>query len=105
MAMSSGFVGAPEPFDLLKAADLKLYTYLFEHFAKANKVQDDQNKHPLLALVGAPTYKLLANLAALTEPGDLSYKEVTNKLDAHFKPKSSYIAIYTTCQGLRKVNM
>ena len=92
MATSSGFVGALEPFDLLKGADWKLYTQRFEHFAKANKVEDDQKNHLLLALVGAPTYKLLANLAALTEPGDLSYKEVIDKLDAHFKPKPMIIA-------------
>ena len=92
MATSSGFVGAPEPFDLSKGADWKLYTQRFEHFVKANKVEDDQKKHLLLALVGAPTYKLLANLAAPTEPGDLSYKDVVDKLDAHFKPKPVIIA-------------
>ena len=86
MATSSGFVGAPEPFDLSKGADWKLYTQQFEHFVKANKVEDDQ-KHLLLALIGAPMYKLLANLVVPTEPGDLSYKEVVDKLDAHFKPK------------------
>ena len=92
MATSSGFVGAPEPFDLSKGADWKLYTQRFEHFVKANTVEDDQKKHLLLALVGAPTYKLLANFAAPTEPGDLSYKDVVDKLDAHFKPKPVIIA-------------
>ena len=74
MAMSSGFVGAPESFDLSKGADWKLYTQWFE---QANKVKDDQKKHLLLALIGAPTYKLLANLAA---SGELSYKDVVDKL-------------------------
>ncbi len=92
MATSSGFVGAPESFILSKGADWKLYTQRFEHFAKANKVEDDQRKHLLLALMGAPTYKLLANLAAPTEPGELSYKDVVDKLEAHFKPKPIIIA-------------
>ena len=91
MVTSLGFVGAPEPFDFSKGADWKLYTQWFEHFVKA-KSQNDQNKHLLLALVGAPMYKLLANLAAPTEPGDLSYKDIVNNLDAHFKPKPMIIA-------------
>ena len=70
----------------------KLYTRRFEHFAKAHKIDDDQKKHLLLALMGAPTYKLLASLVALTEPGELSYKDVVDKLDGHFKPKPTIIA-------------
>ena len=35
----------------------------------------------------APTYNL-ASLAALTELGDLTYKDVVDKQEAHFKPKS-----------------
>ena len=42
--------------------------------------------------MGAPTYKLLANLAEPTEPEDLSYKDVIEKLDAHFKLKPAIIA-------------
>ena len=87
MAMSSGFVGAPEPFDLSKGADWKLYTQRFEHNAKANKIADNQKKHLLLVLMGAPTYKLLASLVVPTEPGELSYKDIVDKLDGHFKPK------------------
>ena len=77
---SSGFLGAPEPFDLLKG---KLYTQQFEHFVKANKIDAEHKKHLLPALMGAPTYKLLANLTALTEPGELSYKDVVDKLEVH----------------------
>ena len=39
--------------------------------------------------MGAPTYKLLANLAV---PGELSYKDVVDKLEAHFKLKPIIIA-------------
>ena len=46
----------------------------------------------LLALMGVPTYKLLANLTVPTEPGELSYKDVVDKLEAHFKPKLIIIA-------------
>ena len=93
MATRTGsFVGAPEPFDSANGADWTLYTQRFEHFAKANNVEDDQKRHLLLALVGAPTYKLLANLVAPTEPGELTYKEIVDKLQAHFKPKPIIIA-------------
>ena len=46
----------------------------------------------LLAIVGAPTYKLLSNLAAPTEPGKLTYKQVVDKLEAYFMPKPMIIA-------------
>ena len=85
-------MGAPEPFDLSKGTDWKLHTQRFEHFAKANKIDDDQKKHLLLALMGAPTYKLLASLAAPTKPGELTYEDVVDKLEAHFKPKPIIIA-------------
>ena len=59
---------------------------------KANKVEDEQKVHLLLALIGAPTYKLLTNLVAPKEPGEFTYKQVLDKLAAHFKPKPIVIA-------------
>ena len=59
---------------------------------KANKVADDDKLHLLLALVRAPTYKLLVSLSAPKDPGELTYKEVVDKIAAHFKLKPSIIA-------------
>ena len=50
------FIGAIEPFDLSKSADWTLYVQRFEHFAKANKVTDNEKLHLILALIGATTY-------------------------------------------------
>ena len=43
-------------------------------------------------MVGAPAYKLLASLSAPKDPGELTYKEVVDKLAAHFRPKPIIIA-------------
>ena len=86
------YIGAIEAFDLSKGADWNLYVQRFEHFAKANKVEDDEKLHLFLAIIGASTYKLLASLSAPVEPGELTYKQVVEKLAAHFKPKPIVIA-------------
>ena len=83
------FIGA---FDLSQGADWTLYVQHFEYFVKAKIVADDETLHLLLALIGAPTYKLLVSLSAPTEPGELTYKDVVDKLAAHFKPKTIVIA-------------
>lgn len=103
MATRTGsYIGVIEAFDLSKGADWNLYGQRFEHFAKANKVADEEKLHLFLAMIGAPTYKLLASLSAPTEPGELTYKEVVDKLAAHFKPKPIVIAerfrFYKTAQ-------
>ena len=85
MAMRMGsFIGAIEAFDLSQRADWTLYVQRFERLAK---VTDDEKLHLLLALIRAPTYKLLASLSAPTEPDELAYKDMVDKLAAHFKPK------------------
>ena len=85
MAMSSGFVGAPEPFDHLERSRLEIVHATFLTLCEGRQINNDQKKH--LLLMDAPTYNL-ASLAALTELGDLTYKDVVDKQEAHFKPKS-----------------
>ena len=41
------FVGSLETFELSKGTDWTLYVQRFEHFAKANKVADDDKLHLL----------------------------------------------------------
>ena len=49
----------------------------FKHFLLANGVTvDAQNSHLFLTLMGASTFKLLSNLIAPQEPGELSYTQV-----------------------------
>ena len=53
---------------------------------KDNDIDDDQ-KHLILALIGAPAYKLSVTLAVRNESDDLTYKDVVDKLVVYFKPK------------------
>ena len=46
-----------------------------------------------MALVGAQTFWLLANLVSPKKPGELTHSEVKEKLTAYFKPKPIMIAI------------
>ena len=71
MRMTS-YVGAPQPFNVSND-EWVLYIQRFEHFLLANKIDnDDDTCHLLLALIGAPTYKLLSSLCALKQPGELN---------------------------------
>ena len=89
---SKSYLGTPEPFDAA-TDDWKDYVQRFKYFFLANGVTEASQKLNLfLTLVGAPTFKLLSNLIAPQEPGDLSYTEVIEKLTSHFKPKALKIA-------------
>ena len=46
----------------------------------------------LLALMGAPTFKLLASLAAPKQPGELKFKDICNTLKKHYSPQPIKIA-------------
>ena len=64
----------------------------FKHFILANGVMEDAQKlHLFLMLIGASTFKLLSNLIAPQEPGDLSYTQVV-KVMSHFKSKTLKIS-------------
>ena len=69
------YLDAPEPFNTLND-ECQLYVQRFVHFLLANKISDSDEKcHLLLALMGAPTFKLLVNLAAPKQPSELKFKE------------------------------
>ena len=89
---TSGFIGAPEPFDE-RTEDWTLYAQRFEHFLLANSVNEDEKKrHLLLAMIGGRTFKLLANLVAPKKPGEVEYAAIYKVLQDHFKPKPIKIA-------------
>ena len=88
----TSYVGAPQPFNMLND-DWELYVQRFEHFLLANKIDDNEEKcHMLLALMGAPTFKLLASLAAPKKPGELKFKDICNTLKKHYSPQPIKIA-------------
>ena len=82
------YLGTPEPFNST-TDDWNDYMKRFKHFVLANGVTEDAQKlHLFLTLIGASTFKLLSNLIAPQEPGDLSYTQVVEwQLTSHFKPK------------------
>ena len=81
------YLGTPEPFDST-TDDRNDYMKRFKHFVLANGVTEDAQKlHLFLTLIGTSTFKLLLNLIAPQEPGDLSYTQVVEKHTSHFKPK------------------
>ena len=86
------YIGTPQPFNVSND-EWTLNIQRFEHFLLANKIDSDEEKsHLLLALMGAPTYKLLANLCALKKPGELKFKDICNTLKKYFSPQPIKIA-------------
>ena len=88
----TAYIGAPQPFN---ASDEKwiLYIQRFEHFLLTNKIDSDKEKcHLLLALMGAPEYKLLSNLCAPKKPDELKFKDICDILKKHFSPQPIKIA-------------
>ena len=86
------YIGTPQPFN---ASDDKwtLYIQRFKHFLLPNKIDSDKEKrHLLLALMRAPTYKLLSNRCAPKKPGELKFKDICDTLKRHFSPQSIKIA-------------
>jgi len=61
---------------------------VFQHFLLANGMTEEPQKlHLLLALVGSSTFRLLTNLVAPRQSGELTYKEALTELESDFKPK------------------
>ena len=92
MATRMGYVGTPEAFTP-GSEDWSLYAQRFHHFLLANGITEESQKlHLLLALVGNSTFRLLTNLVAPRQPGELPFKEALTELESHFKPKPVKIA-------------
>ena len=92
MATRMGFVGTPKTFTP-GSEDGSLYAQRFQHFLLANSITEESQKlHLLLALVGNSTFRLLTNLFAPRQPGELTFNEAHTKLEHHFKPKPVEIA-------------
>ena len=92
MATRRPYLGTPEPFDAAND-NWNNNVKQFRHFFLANRVTEDTQKlHFFLTLIGVARFKLLLNLIAPQEPGDLNYNQVVEQLTSHFKPKKLKIA-------------
>ena len=97
------YVGAPQPFN---ASDDKwtLYIQHFKHFLLPNKIDSDEEKcHLLLALMRAPTHKLVEPVCT-KKPSELKFKDICNTLKRHFSPQPIKIAEHYRFYN-RKVNL
>ena len=84
-------VGTPEAFTP-GLEDWSLYAQRFHHFLLANGISEESQKlHLILVLVGNSTFRLLTNLVAPRQRGELTYKEPLTELESHFKPKPGKI--------------
>ena len=61
-------------------------------FPPSKQISDSDEKCHVLALMGAPTFKLLANLAAPKQPGNLKFKDICDTLKKHYSPQPIKIA-------------
>ena len=69
-------------------------TYLerVEIFFAANGVEDTKKVPVFLNAIGGAAYGILRSLVAPSSPMSLSFKELTETLQAHYEPKTSIIA-------------
>ena len=81
------YMHASQPFEVSND-NWEFYIQQFERFLLENKiVENEEECHMLLALVGAPTFKLLASLAAPKQPGELKFKDICDILKKHHLPQ------------------
>ena len=83
----TSYLCALEPLNTLND-EWQFYIQRFEHFLLANKISDsDERCYLSLALMEAPTFKLLANLAAPKRPNKLNFKDISNILKKNCSPQ------------------
>ena len=89
----TSYLGALEPFNASNN-EWQLFVQWFKYFLIANKISDsDERCHLLLALMGAPVFKLLvANLAAPKQPSKLKFKNICDILKKYYSPQPKKIA-------------
>jgi len=63
-----------------------LYEKRLNAYFKANDTPDEKKVPVLLSVLGRDTFALLTSLTSPTDPIDMSYKDVKDKLQAHFNP-------------------
>ena len=89
MATRMGYVDTPEAFTP-GSEDWSLYAQRFHHFLLANGITEEsmQKLHLLLALVGNLTFRLLTNLVAPRQPGELTFKGSPHRVGESFQTQA-----------------
>ena len=88
---SAGIIGIVHNFNE-EEDTWKAYIERLGHFFIANDIVTEQKqKAILLSSVGPKTYKLLGNLVAPRNPGDLPFKEIVETIQNHHNPRPSTI--------------
>ena len=79
-------LGHIEPFDE-NLEDISSYIERLDQFFLANVIPDERKAPVFLSLSGRKIYQLLKNLTAPQLPKEKTYKELTEILENHFRPK------------------
>ncbi|KAL0196745.1 hypothetical protein M9458_005285, partial [Cirrhinus mrigala] len=75
-----------------KKEDFETYFERFERWLAANDIAAEKKADVFLSVLGPAEYGLLKNLSQPRKVTDLTYKEMTEILSLHFKPKPILIA-------------
>ena len=87
----AGVIGRVGEFDP-KLESWEQYSERFQHFLKANGIQDAAKKRSaFLSIIGLTTYKLLSSLITPDKPGGKSYEDLVKVLKEHHNPTPSEI--------------
>lgn len=60
------------------------YIERFDHFTKANDIDEEKQVPVFLGTMGIKTYSLLHNLITPAKPGDKTYQEIVTTLTERF---------------------
>ena len=60
-------------------------------FFKANKVKGEEQTVAFLVLIGPKVFNLVTDLCSPTDPEILAFKDVIEKLQQHYKPRSNIV--------------
>lgn len=98
-------IGVLQPFNRDRD-DFDMWVGQFKSFLTANKIdsskEEDQCKGLFLSSLGLPTYTLLTNLLAPTDPTAKSLDELVSTLKNHFQPAPKAIAERFKFMGRRQ---
>lgn len=84
------FIGSVEAFVLNE--DFELYVRRLDHLFTLNAVKEEEKVAFLCSLGGPELYKVIVSLTNPKTENDFPYKDLTKKLNDHFKPKRNIIA-------------